>query len=68
MFGVTSDRFEAHVPAENVHKIVLWRIDPLLRGDYKQQPLLWSTHSLRVRSDVTTIEEVMQAVFSVGPL
>jgi hypothetical protein len=34
----------------------------------KQQLLLWSACSLCVRGDVTTIEEVMQVMFSVGPL
>jgi hypothetical protein len=46
---------------------ILWSIDPLLEGDCKHQPLLWSARSLCVRCDVT-VEEVMQAVFSIGPL
>jgi hypothetical protein len=34
----------------------------------EKQPLLCSARSIRVRGDVTAVEEVMQAVFSMGAL
>jgi hypothetical protein len=51
-----------------IFKNILWRIDPLLRGDCKRAIAMERPQHTRARWRLTTIKEVMQAVLSVRPL
>jgi hypothetical protein len=49
-------------------RIVLWRIDPLLRGDSVKISHCYGAPAAYAREALSHIDEVMQAVFSEDPL